>query len=192
MRPLHLVNSRGAGTSPRFVRTSFYWPIIHIEAPLCRPIGYRKSSIRMLGRGREDVVSVKAYRLAMQSVCFLLLAATSGRTQVAPSFSAGASYNIAFAQHEERPIPPMPIPYVARSRSTFSAPLPRPRSAPLPRPRPSEFAPPKTADVPRGKISAAGSTENSGSLSNSGTYHSPAPTAPASPRNLPPPPPIND
>jgi hypothetical protein len=155
------------------------------------PDGLSKSLIRMLdkgpllGRGREDVVSVKAYWPAMLSVCFLLLAATPGRTQAAHSFGAGASYKIAVAQRETRPVPPMPIPYVAHTRSALSAPLPRPR--------PSEFASPKAAgDVPRSQISATGSSENSGSSSESGAYRSPGPTAPAPPVKLPPPPPIND
>jgi hypothetical protein len=150
-----------------------------------------KSLIQMLGRGaafgrgREDLMSVNAYWPAMPSVCFMLLAATSGQAQVAHSFGAGASHKIPVAQREKRPIPPMPIPHVAHSRSALSAPLPRPR--------PPEVAPLKAAaDVPRTEISATGSSENSGPPSESGAHHSPGPTAPASPRKLPPPPPIND
>ena len=141
--------------------------------------------------GREDSVSAKAHWPAMISLCLLLLAATSGRAQIAHSSGTGASSKTVVAERQERPIPPMPIPHVARPRSAFSAPLPRPR--------PAELKPSKAAvqdvprDVPHSEISVTGGAgENSGPPPESRTDFVPRPPAPAAPRNLPPPPPIND
>ena len=157
-----------------------------------------------IGRGDEDTVSVRAYWPAVTSVCCLLLAASSGQAQIARSIGTEASSKIAVSQRGgwltlPSLIPPRPIPHAAHPRSAFSAPLPRPR--------PPELAPAKPAvEVPHNEMPTTASNENSPLPSSSASSDSarsnsipsksetnfvPQPIAPAPPRKVPPPPPIN-
>lgn len=76
VRSVFLINFCGAGTSLRFVRTSSYWPILHIEAPRCRSICYQTRRLRCWGKvrfwARSRGCCERKSTLARDAVCLLL------------------------------------------------------------------------------------------------------------------------